>query len=542
MESKQIKNILEAGLLVAGRALSIAQLEALFGDDETKPDRKTLRESLQELQSEYEGRGIELVEIASGFRLQSHHSVSSWVANLFQEKTPRYSRALLETLVLIAYRQPITRAEIEEVRGVAVSSNIIKTLQERRWVKVLGHKEVPGRPALLGTSKEFLDYFNLKKLEDLPSLADIKDLDQFDAILEEEVGLVDGQGQGQAANDEAPRDDDAGDSSNVDSQPNENGQLDEATVDKNLPGYQPTDDPHTQTDAQALNPQNDDHSQDEQDDNASQDDALQGDPESQIDSDVQDADTDAKHTGLSLNQASDISSDNVIELSGLRENNVDSTSPVEPGSTNDRGTSDDQSDASDASDASDIGEGADTKQGGPAEGFGENPTADLSDDSADGSAEHSRQLSDDGNETDSDDLSAHNNTMSGAELDLLRVIENFSDEHQEQMDARSQFEAQHLNTVGKDDTGVDARNSESDGEQAGDLKVSQTGVESGQGSEAELELAEENSAETRNDARSSQILNNGPGNDSEIAADLSQRFSNDENGNGDFPEPGDTLH
>ncbi len=210
MDTKQIKNILEAGLLVAGRAMSVAQLEALFADDPDKPDRKALRAALEELQKEYEGRGIELVEIASGFRLQSHASVSDWVANLFQEKTPRYSRALLETLVLIAYRQPITRSEIEEVRGVAVSSNIIKTLQERQWVKVLGHKEVPGRPALLGTSKEFLDYFNLKKLDDLPSLAEIKDLDQFDAILEEEIGVV--EGHGEAANDGESGQTDAGSS------------------------------------------------------------------------------------------------------------------------------------------------------------------------------------------------------------------------------------------------------------------------------------------------------------------------------------------
>lgn len=212
MDAKKLKNILEAGLLVAGRAMSIAQLEALFQHDDEKPDRKAIRAAIEELQSEYEGRGIELVEIASGFRLQSHESVSDWVANLFQEKTPRYSRALLETLVLIAYRQPITRAEIEDVRGVAVSSNIIKTLQERNWVKVLGHKEVPGKPALLGTTKEFLDYFNLKKLDELPDLADIKDLDQFDELLADEIGEV-GE-QGEAANDEeSPDSDQPGDAS-----------------------------------------------------------------------------------------------------------------------------------------------------------------------------------------------------------------------------------------------------------------------------------------------------------------------------------------
>jgi len=205
MDAKKLKNILEAGLLVAGRTLTVAQLEALFQHDSEQPSRKDIKAALEDLGKEYEGRGIELVEVASGYRLQSHSSVSDWVANLFQEKTPRYSRALLETLVLIAYRQPITRAEIEDVRGVAVSSNIIKTLQEREWVKVLGHKDVPGRPALLGTTKEFLDYFNLKKLDDLPALADIKDLDQFDDLLAEEAGEetgeenVDDQSGGEAA-------------------------------------------------------------------------------------------------------------------------------------------------------------------------------------------------------------------------------------------------------------------------------------------------------------------------------------------------------
>lgn len=214
MDDKTLKNILEAGLLVAARTMSLAQLEALFQNDAEKPDRKQIRAALNALKEDYQGRGIELVEVASGYRLQSHESVAGWVGNLFQEKPPRYSRALLETLVLIAYRQPITRAEIEDVRGVSVSSNIIKTLQERQWVKVLGHKEVPGRPALLGTTKEFLDYFNLKKLDELPDLADIKDLDQFDELLAEEVGEVgEVTEQGDAANDEG------GDVNSQDNQP-----------------------------------------------------------------------------------------------------------------------------------------------------------------------------------------------------------------------------------------------------------------------------------------------------------------------------------
>ena len=217
MDAKQLKNILEAGLLVAGRAMSLNQLENLFAHDDEKPDRKTIKQALEDLKQDYDGRGIELVEIASGYRLQSNESVKDYVANLFQEKAPRYSRALLETLVLIAYKQPITRAEIEEVRGVAVSSNIIKTLQEREWVKVLGHKDVPGKPALLGTTKEFLDYFNLKKLDDLPSLAEIKDLDQFEELLAEDAANDSGVDV-ELGGDVESGEQDASDESNTDSE------------------------------------------------------------------------------------------------------------------------------------------------------------------------------------------------------------------------------------------------------------------------------------------------------------------------------------
>jgi len=189
MDAQQTRNILEACLLVAGRAMSVAQLEALFESDIDRPDRKEIKLQLEELQKNYEGRGIELIEVASGWRLQSRSSMEHWVARLFTEKSPRYSRALLETLVLIAYRQPITRGEIEEIRGVAVSSNIIRTLQEREWVKEVGVKEVPGRPALLGTTRQFLDYFNLKRLDELPPLSEIKDLEEIDATLAAEMGI-----------------------------------------------------------------------------------------------------------------------------------------------------------------------------------------------------------------------------------------------------------------------------------------------------------------------------------------------------------------
>lgn len=201
MDHQHIQNILEACLLVAGKAMSINQLDSLFDEDIDRPDRTEIKQALLVLQTSYEGRGIELVEVASGWRLQTASSMEHWVGRMFEEKPPRYSRALLETLVLIAYRQPITRGEIEDVRGVAVSSNIIKTLQERDWIKEMGYKDVPGKPALWGTTKSFLDYFNLKRLDELPTLAEARDLAEIDAALEAEMGVVEGAAQGVAAND-----------------------------------------------------------------------------------------------------------------------------------------------------------------------------------------------------------------------------------------------------------------------------------------------------------------------------------------------------
>jgi len=184
MEISKIKNILEAVLLAAERALTVIQLEALFEHDEERPTRDEIRQALHEMADDYEGRGYQLMQVASGFRLQVRQEYASWVARLWEEKPARYTRALLETMALIAYRQPVTRGEIEEVRGVSVSSNIIKTLLERDWIKVLGHKDVPGKPALYGTTREFLDYFNLKSLDQLPTLAEIKDLDSIHPELE----------------------------------------------------------------------------------------------------------------------------------------------------------------------------------------------------------------------------------------------------------------------------------------------------------------------------------------------------------------------
>ena len=178
-----LKNILEALLLASGEPLTIAQMLAVFTDDE-RPTATEVSKALEELSGDYLDRGVELREVASGFRLQVRQEVNGWVSRLWEERPQRYSRALLETMALIAYRQPITRGDIEEVRGVAVRSNIIRTLQEREWIRVVGHRDVPGKPALFGTTKVFLDYFNLKSLDDLPSLAEIRDMENLEPELD----------------------------------------------------------------------------------------------------------------------------------------------------------------------------------------------------------------------------------------------------------------------------------------------------------------------------------------------------------------------
>ena len=178
MEQQQLKNIIEAVLMSAEKPLKVNDIETLFAGDSDMPTRDEIRKAIKELEQDYRDRGFELKQVASGYRIQVMQDYAQWVGRLWEEKPARYTRALLETLALVAYRQPITRGEIEEVRGVSVSSNIIKTLMEREWIKVLGHKDVPGKPALYGTTKEFLDYFNLKSLDELPTLAEIKDLDQ----------------------------------------------------------------------------------------------------------------------------------------------------------------------------------------------------------------------------------------------------------------------------------------------------------------------------------------------------------------------------
>ena len=178
-----LKNILEALLLASGEPLSLTTIASVFTDEE-QPGNAKISKALQELRADYEERGLELKEVANGYRLQVRQEVNPWVSRLWEERPQRYSRALLETLALIAYRQPITRGDIEEVRGVSVRSNIIRTLQEREWIRVIGHRDVPGKPALFGTTKVFLDYFNLMSLDDLPSLAEIMDMGSLEPELD----------------------------------------------------------------------------------------------------------------------------------------------------------------------------------------------------------------------------------------------------------------------------------------------------------------------------------------------------------------------
>lgn len=177
-----VKKIVEAALLAAAQPLTALQLTGLF-DEQDQVDLNAVGQALAELAEDANGRGVELVEVASGFRFQVRSELQPWIARLWTERQSRYSRAMLETLALIAYRQPITRGEIEQIRGVAVSSQIIKTLEEREWVRVLGHRDVPGHPALLGTTRQFLDYFSLRSLDELPPLAAVRDLEAIDPQL-----------------------------------------------------------------------------------------------------------------------------------------------------------------------------------------------------------------------------------------------------------------------------------------------------------------------------------------------------------------------
>lgn len=187
MNQDQLKNIIEAALMVSEKPVNVSQLLGIFEAEAERPGKADIRAVIEQIMQDYEGRGIELKEVSSGYRVQVNSDYADWINCLFDERPPRYSRALLETLAIIAYRQPLTRAEIEEIRGVSVSSNIIRTLQERNWIRIVGQRDIPGKPGLLATTKEFLDYFNLKKLSELPSLSEIKDFDQINPDLFEEL-------------------------------------------------------------------------------------------------------------------------------------------------------------------------------------------------------------------------------------------------------------------------------------------------------------------------------------------------------------------
>ena len=201
MNPVELKKIIEAALFALNEPLGVADLLSMFGEDPDKPDRRTVRKALDELRQDYAERGVELKEVASGFRFQVRSELAGWINRLFRERPQRYSQALLETLAIIAYRQPVTRGEIEDIRGVSLSAGIIRTLFEREWIKVVGHRDAPGRPELLATTHQFLDYFNLKELAELPSLGEIKDLSQVEPDLFDSAGQSVGAGAQPAGRD-----------------------------------------------------------------------------------------------------------------------------------------------------------------------------------------------------------------------------------------------------------------------------------------------------------------------------------------------------
>lgn len=187
LSQPKLKNIIEAALMVAGQPLKLDDLSSLFNakEDQTAvPTNAEIRSVLNQLAADYAGRGIELKKVATGYRMQAREDFSQWLNRMWEERPSRYSRATLETLALIAYRQPITRGEIEDIRGVSVSSNIVRSLQEREWIRIVGHRDVPGRPAMYGTTKTFLDYFNLASLDELPTLSELRDIDSINAELD----------------------------------------------------------------------------------------------------------------------------------------------------------------------------------------------------------------------------------------------------------------------------------------------------------------------------------------------------------------------
>jgi segregation and condensation protein B len=241
MNDQYTRNVIEAALLAAGRPLASDELVTLF-DERDGSNADEVRAAIDALRSDYETRGLELVEVASGYRIQIRASVAQPVSRLWQERPTKYSRALLETLALVAYRQPITRGEIEQIRGVTVNPNIIKTLLERSWIRVVGHRDVPGKPELLGTTRDFLDYFSLQKLDDLPTLAQLKELEDLrlqlslpgadpvvggDSIAGDCAAAADSAGE--AASDDSVADDRAADEPGADEAAADDDELDAAS-------------------------------------------------------------------------------------------------------------------------------------------------------------------------------------------------------------------------------------------------------------------------------------------------------------------------
>lgn len=185
----KLKQIIEGLLLAAGKPLSLEQIAGIFTEDE-RPEMELIKGALAAIEGDCAGRGFELSKVASGYRFQVRRELSEWIARLWEEKPQKYSRALLETLAIIAYRQPITRGDIEKIRGVAVSTNITRTLLDREWIRVVGHRDVPGRPAMYATTRQFLDYFNLESLEQLPALNEIRDMEEFTQELKLEDDMI----------------------------------------------------------------------------------------------------------------------------------------------------------------------------------------------------------------------------------------------------------------------------------------------------------------------------------------------------------------
>ncbi|HWS62143.1 MAG TPA: SMC-Scp complex subunit ScpB [Steroidobacteraceae bacterium] len=241
MNDQYVRNVIEAALLAAGRPLASDELVTLF-DERDGSNADEVRAAIEALRCEYESRGLELVEVASGYRIQIRASVAQPVSRLWQERPTKYSRALLETLALVAYRQPITRGEIEQIRGVTVNPNIIKTLLERSWIRVVGHRDVPGKPELLGTTRDFLDYFSLQRLDDLPTLAQLKELEDLrvqlslpgadpvvdvDSIAGDSAAAADSTSE--AASDDSASDDHATDEPGADEAAADDDELDAAS-------------------------------------------------------------------------------------------------------------------------------------------------------------------------------------------------------------------------------------------------------------------------------------------------------------------------